>query len=58
MTVALLSVFDVDVVQHIHDFILRRPHVDWEDIGGYTVIYNTNHLLTYTGRGDGGYVSF
>ena len=56
MAVALLSVFDVDVVQNIHDFIPRRPHVDWEEIGGYTMIYKTNHLMTYTGRGDGGYV--
>ena len=56
MAAALLSVFDVDVVQNIHDFIPRRPHVDWEEIGGYTMIYKTNHLMTYTGRGDGGYV--
>ena len=56
MSVALLNVIDVDVVQNIHDFIPRRPHVDWHELGGYTMIYKTKHLVTYTGRGDGGYV--
>ena len=45
MAVALLSVF-VDVVQNIYDVIPRRPNVDWEEIGGYTMIYNTKHLVT------------
>ena len=58
MAVGLLSVFDVDVVQHIHDFMPRRPNVDWEDIGGFTMIYKTTHLVAYTGGGDGGYVYF
>ena len=58
MSVALLSVFDVEVVHNIDDFIPRRPNVDWKEIGGYTMIYKTKHLVTYTGRGDGGYVYF
>ena len=56
MSVLLLNVFDVDVIQNIHDFIPRRPHVDWHELGGYTMIYKTKHLVTYTGLGDGGYV--
>ena len=55
---ALLSVFDVYVVHHIPDFIPRRPNVDWEEIGGFTMIYTTMQLATYTGGGDGGYVYF
>ena len=58
MAVALVSVFDVDVVQIIHNFIPRRPHVDWEEIGGYTMIYKTKHLVTYSARGDGGVCVF
>ena len=60
MAVALLSVFDVDVVQNIHDFIPRRPDVEWEEIAGYTMIYKQKHLQTYSGgRGpEGGYVYF
>ena len=54
----LLSVFDVDVVHSIHDFLFTRPNVDWEAIGGFTMIYKTMHLVTYTGGGDGGYVYF
>ena len=58
MAVALLSLFDEDVVQNIHDFIPRRPDVEKAVIGGYTMIYMTNHLVTYTGGGEGGYVYF
>ena len=58
MAVALLSVFDVDVVQNIHDFIPRRPDVEWEEIAGYTMIYKTKHLQTYSGGPEGGYVYF
>ena len=29
MAVALLSVFDVDVVQNNNDFIPKRPDVEW-----------------------------
>ena len=38
MSVLLLNVFDVDVIQNIHDFVPRIPHVDWADIGGFTMI--------------------
>ena len=58
MAVALLTVFDVDVIQNIHDFIPRRPNVDWEEIAGYTMIYKTKHLQTYSGGPEGGYVYF
>ena len=61
MVVALLSVFDVDVVQNIHDFIPRRPNVDWEEIAGYTIRCKTKHLQTYSGgRGcpEGGYAYY
>ena len=58
MAVVLLSVFDEYVVHHIHDFIPRRPNVDWEELGGFTMIYTAMHLVTYTGDGDGGYVYF
>ena len=58
MDVALLSLFDEDVVQNIHDFILRRPNVDWAEIGVFTMIHKTMHVVTYTGGGDGGYVYF
>ena len=34
MAVALLSVFDVDVEQTIHDIIPRRPDVEWEAVAG------------------------
>ena len=58
MAMAFLNVFDVDVVQNIHDFIPRRPDVEKAVIGGYTMIYMTKHLVTYTGGGEGGYVYF
>ena len=61
MAVALLSVFHVDVVQNIHDFIPRRPDVEWEIIAGYTMICKAQHLQTFSGgRGgpEGGYVYF
>ena len=54
MAVALLSVFHVDVVQNIHDFIPRKPDVEWEEIAGYTLIYKTKHLQTYSGGPEGG----
>ena len=53
MAVALLSVFDIDVAQNIHDFISRRPDVEWEEIAGYTMIYKTKHLQTYSGGPEG-----
>ena len=31
MSLAFMNVCDVDVVQHIHDFVPRRPDVEWED---------------------------
>ena len=46
MAVALLSVFDVDVVQNIHDFKPRRPNVDWAEIGVFTMIHKTMHVVT------------
>ena len=55
---ALINVFDVNVVQRIHDFIPRRPDVEWEEIAGYTMIYKTKRLQTYTGGPEGGYVYF
>ena len=61
MAVALLSVFHVDVVQNIHDFIPRKPDVEWEEIAGFTMIYKTQHLQAFSsGRGgpEGGYVYF
>ena len=54
-TMAFLDVFDVDVVQPIHDFIPRIPDVEWEEIAGYTMIYKTKHLQTYTGGPEGSY---
>ena len=52
----MLNAFDVDVVQRIHDFVPRRPDVEWEVIAGYTVIYKTKHLQTYSSGPEGGYV--
>ena len=53
-----MNIFDVDVVQNIHDCIPRRPDVDWEVIGGYRMIYMTKHLATYTRGREGGYEYF
>ena len=39
-----MNVFDVDVVQHMHDFIPIRPEVEWEEIAGYTMIYKTQQF--------------
>ena len=58
MAMALMIVFDVDVVQRIHDFVPRRPDVEWEEVAGYTLIYKTKHLQTYSGGPEGGYVYF
>ena len=58
MAMALMSVFDVDVVQRIQDFVPRRPDVEWEEIAGYTIIYKKKHLQTYSGGPEGGYVYF
>ena len=58
MAKVLLNVFDVDVVHNIHESIPRRPYVDWEVIGGFTMLYKTKHLVTYSGGGEGGYVYF
>ena len=55
---ALMNVFDVDVVQRIHGFIPRRPDVDWEEIARHTMIYKRKHVQTYTGGPEGGYVYF
>ena len=46
------------MAQHIHDFIPRRPDVEWEEIAGYTIIYKMKHLQTYSGGPEGGYVYF
>ena len=58
IAVALLSVSDVDVVHNIYDFIPRRPDLDWDEIAGYTMIYKTKHLQTYSGGPEGCYVYF
>ena len=53
-----MHVFDVDVVQNSHVFTPRRPDVEWEEIAGYTMIFKTKRLQTYTGGPEGGYVYF
>ena len=58
MPMAFLNDFEVDVVQHIHDFIFRRPNVDWKVIGGFTMINKTKHLVSYICGGECGYVYF
>ena len=52
MAIALLNVFDVDVVQNIQDFI------HWEEKAGYTMICKTRHVQTYSGGPEGGWVYF
>ena len=58
MAMAFMNVFDVDVVQHIHDFIPIRPDVEWVEVGGWQIIYKTKHIVTYRWDDEGGYVYF
>ena len=54
---ALMNVFDVDVVQHIHDFIPRRPDVEWVEVAGWQMIYKAKHIV-FIWNVKGGYVYF
>ena len=58
MAMAFINVFDVDVVQHIHDFIPRRPDVEWVKVARWQMIYKTKHIVTYRLDDEGGYVYF
>ncbi len=53
MSVALSCVFDARVVANIVSLYQTRPEIDWERICG---IYSTNHIITYCGSIEGGYV--
>ena len=46
------------MVQNTHYVIPKIPDVEWAEIAGYTMIYKTKHLQTYSGGPEGGYVYF
>ena len=58
MSIALMNVFDVDLVRNIHDLIQTEPEVEWETVYGSVEIYRTKHIITYGGGPEGGYVYF
>ena len=58
MTIAFMNVFDVDVVQNIHDFIPIRTDVEGDEVAGWQMIYKTKHIVTYRRNDEGGYVYF
>ena len=58
MALALLNVFDEDIVQNIMDLVPRDPPVEWETLYGSTRVSQTKHYITYGGGPEGGYVYF
>ena len=58
MSVALLSVFHTNVVDCIVSYYPSRPNIEWEMVYGTCVIWRTDHLITYGGGPEGGYVYF
>ena len=55
MSIALSCVFDAGVA-NIVSLYQTRPEIDWERICGICRIYSTNHIITYRGNVEGGYV--
>jgi len=58
MSVALSTIFPLDIVSRISDFAQRHETFNWETVYGSTVIYKTKHVITYGGGPEGGYVYF
>ena len=56
MSIALSCVFDAGVVAKIVSLYQTRPEIVWERICGVCRIYSTNHITTYRGSVEGGYV--
>lgn len=57
MAELLNMVFPDDIVQRIAEFN-AEPRFEWQVVYGSTRIYQTNHILTYGGGSEGGYVYF
>ena len=57
MTIALQSVFNLDVVKHIHSFRVKRD-VQWEEVETSRIIYETKHITTREWHGCGVVVYF
>ena len=53
MAIALMNVFDADVVNNIYNLIPRRLGVDWEMVEGCKFIYKAKHILLYDGGPEG-----
>jgi len=60
MSIALMPVFDVDVVDLIYDFMPTEPDEPdiWETCYGTTYICNVKHIVLYGGGPEGGLVFF
>ncbi len=56
MSIALSCLFDAGVVANIVSFYQIRPEIDWAQTCGLCKIYSTNHIITYRGSVEGGYV--
>ena len=50
MSLALLSVLNVELIDRIHDYVPVDPEeIEWETLYGWTMIYQTKHYLTHGG---------
>jgi hypothetical protein len=58
MTEVLSQIFPEGVAENIVEFIPEQEAVAWETVYGSTTIYRTNHIITYGGGPEGGYVYF
>ena len=56
MAEVLANVLPDGLIEHIADFI--GDGLDWDYVNGTTTIYETQHIVTYGGGPEGGFVFF
>ena len=54
----IVDALPMDIIESILEYAQDTDDIEWETVYGSTRIYRTNHVLTYGGGPEGGYVYF
>ena len=54
----IVDALPMDIIEGILEYAQETDDIEWEAVCGSTRIYRTNHVLTYGGGPEGGYVYF
>ena len=54
----IVDALPMDIIESILEYAQDTDDIEWEAVCGSTRIYRTNHVLTYGGGPEGGYVYF